>query len=144
MTLTPMPGGGGEPPMPEWNSLYSDPLDIASATEEWGVVIREMQEAGTLSVANGHAIKRLVMFRLEYERSSREVVEHGAVLLAKRTKVQQANVHWVVMRQADEAIRVLEAELGLPPVRRAKAGKVQKKAKTDSAAQKYLKLADRR
>lgn len=139
MNLTSVPAGDGVPPEPEWASLYADELDIAAAREEWGVVLREMRETGTLSVANGHAIRRLVEFRVQYERASRHVAEHGPILKAKRAKVGQWNPYWSVMTKADESIRVLEAELGLAPTRRAKAAKVERKAKTSRASDAFLR-----
>jgi P27 family predicted phage terminase small subunit len=143
MTLKPfaIDGGGGVPPEPDWRSLYSDVLDVATAHEEWGLVVRELQDAGTLAICNGHAVKRLVEFRVQYERASRQVAETGAIVKAKRTKVPAYSPYWVVMRQADEAIRVLEAELGLAPVRRGKATKVQRAKKNPRAADAYIKPA---
>lgn len=139
MPLSEIQGSDGVPVEPDWTSVYPDELDIAAAHEEWGVVMRELRDSGTLAVANSHAIKRLVEFRVQYERSSKHVAEHGPVLKGKRAKVGQWNPHWSVMRQADEAIRVLEAELGLAPTRRGKAVKVQRAKKAPRAADAYLK-----
>lgn len=139
MALTAVPGGDGVPAEPDWSAIYNDILDLDLAHEEWGIVVREMTEAQTVAVVNGHAIMRLVMFRVQYERSARNIAENGAVLKAKRTGVPQYNPHWPIMRQADEAIRVLEAELGLAPVRRGKASKVQRGKKAVRAADSYLK-----
>ncbi len=139
MTLVPIPGGDGVPAEPDWSALYTDELDIALARDEWGVVVRELQEAQTLSAANGHAIKRLVLYRVEYERAARSITEHGVLQQAARTKVPKVNPNWSIMRQAGEEIRLLEVELGLPPVRRGRTTKVQKKAKAARAADAYLK-----
>lgn len=139
MSLQAISGGDGLPAEPDWSSLYADELDIAEAHEQWGIVTRELQDTGTLAVANGHSIKRLVEFRVQYERSSKHVAEHGPVLKGKRAKVGQWNPHWSVMRQADEAIRVLEAELGIAPARRGKVTKVQRGKKAFRAADNYLK-----
>lgn len=154
MTLIPVAGGSGMPPEPDWQSIYADVLDLAAAHDEWEIVSREMQDAGTLALCNGHAMKRLVEFRVQYERSARHVAEFGPVMkgktrkskadaggadTSKHAKVGQWNPHWSVMRQADEAIRVLEAELGLAPVRRGKAVKVQRGKKAARPADQYLK-----
>lgn len=143
MSLATISGGDGVPAEPDWASIYSDVLDVAAAHEAWGIVTREMSDAGILSVANGHAIKRLVEFRVQYERAAKHVAEKGAILPAKRAKVGQHNPYWSVMRHADEAIRVIEAELGLPPVRRGKAAKVEKKSKVARAADRYLKAVEK-
>ncbi|KQT03202.1 MULTISPECIES: P27 family phage terminase small subunit [unclassified Rhizobium] len=132
-------GGDGSPPEPDWASIYADEFDILEAHEQWSIVLNELRDAHTLAVSNGHAIKRLVEFRVQYERSSKHVAEHGPVLKGKRAKVGQWNPHWSVMRQADEAIRVIEAELGIAPARRGKVTKVQRGKKTSRAADGYLK-----
>ncbi len=134
-----IPGGAGVPSEPDWQSLYNDTLDIAEAREQWGIVTREMASAGTLVVANEDAIRRLIEFRVIYQRSSRHVAEHGPILKAKRAKIGQWNPHWSVMRQASAEITVLEARLGLDPVARGKATKVTRVKKAPRAADTYLK-----
>ena len=132
-------GGEGVPSEPDWSLIYKGADEVAVAHEEWGVILREMQEAGTITVANGHAIRRLVEFRLQYERAGRIVARQGTVVPAKRTRVPQVNPYWVIMRQADEALKVLEAELGIAPVRRGRATKVKREKKIERASDRYLK-----
>jgi P27 family predicted phage terminase small subunit len=139
--LTEIVGGDGSPPEPDWSSIYADEFDIAAAHHEWGIVIRELRASVTLSVANGHEIRRLVEFRVQYERASNHVAEHGPILKPtnKKAKVGQWNPYWSVMRQANEAIRALEAELGLAPTRRGNATKVNRGKKTSRAADEFLR-----
>lgn len=134
-------GGDGKPVEPDWASLYSDEFDLAEAARQWTTVIDELEAAGTLAEANGHAIKRLVEFRVQYERAARHVAEKGAILAPtnKKAKTGQWNPFWSVMRQADESIRVIEAELGISPVRRGKATKVDRAKKAPRAADRYLR-----
>jgi P27 family predicted phage terminase small subunit len=139
MSLATIPGGEGVPVEPNWSELYTDILDIGLAREDWGIVTRELSDAGTLTVANGHTVKRLVEFRVIYERAARDLAENGAIGRAKRTRVPQVNPNWTIMRQAAEQVSSLEAELCLTPRRRAAAGKVQKKARTARPADSYLK-----
>jgi P27 family predicted phage terminase small subunit len=139
VSLHPIEGGDGAPAEPDWTLTYSDPADVQYAHEQWGVVLREMREAQTLVVANGHMVVRLVNFRIVYERAAQDIAERGAILEAKRTKVPQTNANWAVMRQADEAIRAIEAELGVSPLRRNRVGKVTRAKKAPRAADKYLK-----
>jgi len=134
-------GGDGEPEEPSWHLIYSNEDDLEIARQQWGQVIREMREAQILSVANGHAIRRLVDFRIAYERASRHVAEHGPIFAPKRktSKQGQWNPQWGVMRHAEEAIRHLETELGISPLRRSRAGKVQKRDRKTRASDAYLK-----
>ena len=136
-------GGDGVPAEPDWSQLFSDELDLALAHEQWGIITRELSTAGVLSVANGKSIRRLIEFTVQYERSAKHVAEKGAILAptSKKAKVGQWNPHWSAMRQADESIRVLEAELGLAPTRRGKTTKVIRGQKTARAADGYLPKA---
>jgi P27 family predicted phage terminase small subunit len=137
-------GGEGEPPEPDWEMFFHDPLDIEVAREEWGLIVREMKDVETLAVANGHAIRRLVEFRVQYQRAANHVAEHGAILQVKPTgKSGQWNPFWSVMRQADGKILTLEAELGLSPRRRTSAAKAKKRLKAGRAADDYLAAAKR-
>lgn len=141
--ITAIDGGEGLPPEPDWSQLFTDEFDLAVARYEWGIVTRELRDAGVLALANGHSIRRLVEFRVQYERSAKHVAEKGSILAptSKKAKTGQWNPHWSVMRQADESIRVLEAELGLAPTRRGRTTKVQRGQKTKRAADNYLKPA---
>lgn len=141
MQFATIDGGEGLPEEPDWASLYTDVLDLTSAHEHWLVALRDCREAQTVTAANGHALRRLVEFRVQYDRAARQVAENGPVLKAKRTRVPQYNPQWVVMRQADEAIRALEGELGIAPVRRGKAVKVQRAKPKAAAADRYLRAA---
>lgn len=140
-TLTSIPGSDGLPPEPDWRRIFTEQDDIDIAAGNWATVISELREAGTLSVANGHAIRRLVELSVQYERASRHVAEHGAVLkpVSKKAKSGQWNIHWSVLRQADKSMMAAEAELGIAPIRRAKAGKVQRGKKTPRPADKFLR-----
>jgi phage terminase small subunit len=137
--LVAVAGGSGAPEEPDWTAIYSDEADADAARAQWGVVVRELRDGQTLTVANGHMIQRLVLFRVEFERASRNVAERGTILSAKRTGVPQVNPYWPIMQQASAAIRLLEIELGLPPVRRGKASKVTREKKNSRAADAYLR-----
>jgi phage terminase small subunit len=133
----------GEPIEPNWQMTYVDD-DLIIAREQWAQIIREMRIEEILTVANGHAIMRLVDFRIQYERARRHVAEYGPVFPVKKKdddkpeKQGQWNPMWGVMRHCDEAIMRLETELGISPLRRDKAGKVQKRNKEARAADAYL------
>lgn len=135
--LTAIDGGAGTPPEPDWSLTFSDAAEIIKAHEEWTAVISELKEAEALTVANGHAIKRLVVFRLLYDRTADTVVEQGAVVPAKRTKVPSHSAHWTVLRQSAEVIAGAEAELGIAPTRRGKLVPVKRRKAKPRAADAY-------
>lgn len=133
-------GGDGEPQEPDWRLIYASEDDLEAAHVAWGQVTRELRECQTLSVANGHAIRRLVDFRIAYDRASRHVAEHGPVFApkSKRSKQGQWNPQWGVMRHCEEVIRHCESELGISPIRRGRAAKVQKRDRKARASDAYL------
>jgi phage terminase small subunit len=139
MSLEAISGGSGMPQEPDWTSIYTDDLKIAVAQLYWREIVSEMRDAGTIVVANGPAIQRLVFFRIEYDRSMVIVAEEGKIILAKRTKRPQISPQWTVLRQASEQIVILEAELGISPRRRNAAAKVQRAKKKATAADNYLR-----
>lgn len=129
-------------PEPDWSSIYPDPADSAEAASQWGAVMADLSAAGTLADANGHTVRRLVEFRVQYGKAAKHVAEHGAILSGKRAKVGQWNPYWSAMQHADARIVVLEAKLGLDPLSRGKATKVARGKKKSRAADAYLKPAD--
>lgn len=92
----------------------------------------------TPTVANGHAILRLVELRIQYKRASNHVAEHGPVRKpkSKKAKVGQWNPYWSVMKRASDAIGSLDAEFGTAPTPRGNATKGSKSTRT---ADPYLR-----
>ncbi|MGH0244377.1 P27 family phage terminase small subunit [Sinorhizobium meliloti] len=129
-------------PEPDWPSIYPDPAASVEAASQWGAVMADLSAAGTLADANGHTVRRLVEFRVQYGKAAKHVAEHGAILSGKRAKVGQWNPYWSAMQHADARIVVLEAKLGLDPLSRGKATKVARGKKKSRAADAYLKPAD--
>ncbi|WP_439407431.1 P27 family phage terminase small subunit [Bradyrhizobium sp. DASA03076] len=136
--LKPINGNDGIPPEPDWTALYHDELDLKLASDFWRMIVSEMKEAQTLCVANGPAIKRLVVFQVEFERQARAVGEDGVIHPTMKIKVPQIHPSWTVLKQAAELASTMEAELGLSP-RRRNVVKVQKKTKRTTAADEFLK-----
>lgn len=116
---------------PDWELLLADPLDIVEARARWSSIATEMRAGGRFSDANMHALTRLVIAYALYDRSARHVLEDGAVVLTKKTKVPQYNLHFAAMKAAGEIALRLEAELMLSPRKR---GKVPMKSVTLAGA----------
>jgi len=53
-------GGDGTPEEPNWQGFLSDDLDLDFVRNQWRSITNAMKDAQTISVANGHAIMRLV------------------------------------------------------------------------------------
>ena len=139
-----VPGTGDIVPEPHWRMLLTDDLEVEAAGEHWRRFTAEMRERGILSPSNGHAIQRLVLAYVIFDRCSREVAEHGAVSKPKRGNpkaIARISPHFTAMREAGSDAERLEAELGLSPRRRAAAAKVEKKARTARASDAYLTVA---
>ena len=134
-------GTGEIVPEPHWRMLLTDDLEIEAAAEYWRTITTEMRDRNTLSPSNRHAIQRLVLAYISFDRSSREVAEHGAVTKPRRGNskaIARVNPHFTAMREAGNDAAALEAELGLAPRRRAAAAKVERKARSARASDSYL------
>jgi P27 family predicted phage terminase small subunit len=137
-----VPGTGSIVPEPHWSMLLTDELEIASAAENWRRIVSEMRDRSILSPSNGHAIQRLVLSYVIFDRSSREVAEHGAVLKPKRGNpkaIARLSPHFSAMREAASDAAQMESELGLSPRRRSTAAKVERKARSARASDAYIR-----
>lgn len=135
-------GTGAVIPEPNWRMLLSDELEVEAASEYWRVLTTELRERDLLAPANRHAVQRLVLSYLAYDRCSREVAEHGAVTKPKRGNpkaISRLSPHFTAMREAGSDAAALEAELGIAPRRRGGVTKVQRKTRTARASDAYLK-----
>ena len=135
-------GTGSIAPEPPWRMLLSDDIEIEAAGEYWRAITTEMRERNTLSPTNRHAIQRLVMAYITFDRCSREVAEKGAVTKPKRGNpkaIARLSPHFTAMREAGSDAAQLEAELGLAPRRRTSVGKVEKRTRAARASDAYLR-----
>lgn len=129
-------------PEPDWESLFSDVLETAAASEHWRRVTTELKDRALMSAGNAHALQRLVVAYVLYDRSLREVAENGAVSKPKRGNtraIARTSPHFTAMRELASDAAVLEAEFGLSPRRRSAATKVQNGKKAPRAADNYIK-----
>lgn len=132
---------GGVVPEPDWESLFSDVLEVAAAGEHWRVISTELRERQLLAPGNAHALQRLVVAYVIYDRAVREVAENGAVTKPKRGNsraIARTSPHFTVMRESASDAAMLEQEFGLSPRRRGGAAKVQNGKKAPRAADGYL------
>ena len=146
-------GGEGAPREPNWSLVYRAKhcRTVAEkereearalenqrlAREHWQEIVSGLRDAGALAVANGHTIKRLVQFRIAYDASAADVGSLGTVIPGTKRREPRVNPHFRLMRQNDETIRQLEAELGVAPVRRGRLCKVTRKATSARPAEQW-------
>ncbi|WP_159981907.1 MULTISPECIES: P27 family phage terminase small subunit [unclassified Novosphingobium] len=142
MTVTPIEGTGAIVVEPDWALILTDEIELAAATEHWRRVTTEMKDREILTPANAHAIQRLVLAYVVYDRCARDVAEHGAVTKPKRGNpkaIARLSPYFTAMREAGSDADRQEQELGLSPRRRAGAAKVEKKGRRVTGADTYLK-----
>lgn len=133
---------GGGAPEPDWTSLFDDVLDISAAGEHWRRITSELKTRELLAEVNAHAVQRLVLSYVIYDRAAREVASAGAVAKPKRgnpKSIARVSPHFTVMREAANDAAVMEAELGLAPRRRAAATKADNGKKKPRAADRFLR-----
>lgn len=129
-------------PEPDWESLFSDVLEISSAAEHWRRITVELRDRKLMAAGNAHALQRLVVAYVLYDRSLREVAEHGAVTKPKRGNaraIARTSPHFAAMREMASDAAVLEAEFGLSPRRRSAATPAERKTKVVRASDEFTK-----
>lgn len=126
---------------PDWPRLLPDKAEQAAASEHWRRIAGEMDELQILSLANGHALQRLVMAYLVYDRCSKEVAIAGLVTAKSPDNpksIERLSIHYKAMREAESTAERLEAQLGLTPGKRGRVGKVTKKRERSAGADAFL------
>lgn len=127
-------------PEPDWESLFSDVLEVAAAVEHWRRITTELRDRALMAPGNAHALQRLVVAYVLYDRSLREVAEHGAVTKPKRGNaraIARTSPHFAAMREMASDAAVLEAEFGLSPRRRSAATKAERKKTVVRASDEF-------
>lgn len=124
MNVVTLDPAAGDPPEPDWTKeLPGRSRAIAAeriaATRYWGIVVRELRGVNRLAIVNGHAIKRLVVAWLTYDRAAAEVAKTGPVMKAPKTGTPMYSPWFTAMTQAGKTAATIEAELAITPRSRA-------------------------
>lgn len=131
---------------PDWESFFSDVLEIAAAKEHWRIITTELKERQLLAAANGHSVQRLVCSYLMFDRMYREVAENGVVSKPRRGNskaIARVSPYFTAMREAGSDAAALEAELGISPRRRGSVTKAERKQRKERASDAFLKAGGR-
>jgi P27 family predicted phage terminase small subunit len=126
---------------PDWARLLPEAAEQSAASEHWRRIAGEMLEREILSPSNGHALQRLVIAYLVYDRCSRAVGADGLVTAKSPDNpksIERLSIHYKAMREAENTAQRLEDQLGLTPGKRAKVGKVTKKRERSAGADAFL------
>ncbi|HEY0116278.1 MAG TPA: P27 family phage terminase small subunit [Allosphingosinicella sp.] len=132
---------GGILAEPKWAQLLPDKGERAAAQEQWRAIAAEMRERETLSAANSHALLRLVLAYVVYDRCSIKVAIDGLVTEPKADNpkaIARLSIHYKAMAEAEKTAERLEAQLGLSPGRRGRVGKVTRKRERSAGADAFL------
>lgn len=141
MSVVGIDGTGAIVAEPDWESLFSDVLEIAAAKEHWRIVTTELKDRQLLAAGNGHSIQRLVCAYLMFDRMYREVAENGVVSKPRRGNskaIARVSPYFTAMREAGADAANIEAELGISPRRRGSVTKVERKQRKERASDGYL------
>lgn len=126
---------------PDWSLILNDALERQAAGDHWRRVTTEMRERETLAPSNAHAIQRLVLTYIEFDRNARFVAENGAVMKPKRGNpraIARLSPYFQAMREMGNDAASLEAELGISPRRRSGVGKVQRRVRQATGADAFI------
>lgn len=126
---------------PSWRDILHDAAEQKAAAAHWKRITSEMTEREILSSSNAHAIQRLVLAYLVYDRCSRQLAAKGIVDEPNPDNpkaIARLSIHYKAMREAENTAERLEAQLGLSPGRRAKVAKIAKKRERRAGADAFL------
>ncbi|UUL82228.1 P27 family phage terminase small subunit [Sphingomonas qomolangmaensis] len=144
VTLDPQPA---DLPEPDWQIEFPGQSKLALATRTtasryWGTVVRELRGANKLAVANAHAIKRLVLAWMIYDRAALEVARSGPIVPAPKTKTPMHNPWFTAMTQAGKTAASIEAELTITPRSRDAGGELPAPPRRATPADRFLRPMD--
>lgn len=126
---------------PDWERLLTEKEEKLAASDHWRRIANEMNDLQILAPSNGHALQRLVIAYLVYDRCSMQVGTEGLVTAAKAENpksIDRLSIYYQAMREAERTAERLEKQLGLTPGNRGKVGKVSQRKAREAKADKFL------
>jgi P27 family predicted phage terminase small subunit len=109
-----------------------------AAGEYWRTIVRELRGTNKLALANAHAIKRLTLAMIIYDRALIQVAKHGPVIAAPKTGTPMHNPWFTVMIQAGKTVTTLESDLTITPRSRDDGGAVPPPPRKPTGSDRYL------
>lgn len=136
---------------PDWEAIYEDATDIASAKEYWIVLTTELRNRSLLSPVNKHSIIRLICAWILFDNAHWQIIRRGGAISRPKSRNKNPNVgskanpiprvtpEFSVMKDASTLATQLESELGLAPRRREGAAHAFKQTRKERMSNAYLR-----
>ena len=120
MNVVTLDPAAADPPEPDWTRelpgrSQAIQAERIAASRYWGTIVRELRGVNRLAIVNGHAMKRLVVAWLIYDRAQAQVARSGPVVKAPKTGTPMHSPWFTAMTQAGKTAATIEAELAITP-----------------------------
>lgn len=126
---------------PDWTRILVEKAEQRAAKLHWSCIVSDMLEREIFSSSNRHAVQRLVLAYIVYDRCSKLVAAEGLVVARNEENpksIDRLSIDYKAMREAEDTAERLEAQLGLSPGHRSKVGKVARKKERSTGADAFL------
>ncbi|WP_439618319.1 P27 family phage terminase small subunit [Shinella sp.] len=128
---------------PEWLIEFEDgkwgQQRAAIAKERWAQLVKSMTLKQTLDKDNGALIEIAAGAYADWKLAEAHVAIHGPIVPAPRTSVPMHNPYKAIADAAAKRMQSAETALGIPPVERGRAVKVQSGKRQSRKSDTYLK-----
>jgi hypothetical protein len=99
-----------EPIEPAWETAITDPAERKAIAGHWRIIQEDLRRSGNLGPCRDHAMFRLALAYLAFDRACPALVRDGAADFHGDVGWQ-----WQVAQQASAMATAIERELGLTP-----------------------------
>ncbi|WP_183233379.1 P27 family phage terminase small subunit [Bradyrhizobium sp. CIR3A] len=128
---------------PDWSCLFGDELEQQFASKHWRIYLDAMRDAGTISRENLPSLERLVSVQVLWDRSMRQMAEHGVVIAPRKRNsraIARVSPHFAALRGLGAEALALESELGITPRSRSKVSPARRRANRAAIGGGYLQV----
>jgi len=111
----------------------------AIAAARWEVLVASLRAKGTLDRDNDALIEMAAGAYADWKLAEAHVAQFGPIVPAPRTGVPMHNPYKAIADAAMKRLQAAERDLGIPPVERNRAAKVERAKKAPRAADRFLR-----
>lgn len=138
-------GGAPDIAEPDWMLRFEEgkwgEQRAALASERWSTLVASMTATSTLGTENDALIEMAALAYADWRLAEAHVAQYGPIVPAPKTGVPMHNPYKAVADGAMKRCQAAERDLGIPPVERGRATKVQRGRRKKAAADTYLRSA---